>query len=96
MGLDVLVPRGAGCDVAVLLERLAAAGLPCAVVMVDNQLHPPGQPVGAGWRDLRLKTGAGTVSLKREAQGVRVVVFGNADEALLAAQRTIAAALEKV
>jgi len=93
MGLDLFVPCTSLQPVAPLLERLAASGLACSVLMVDGQLHPPRGPVPDGWRDLRLKTPAGTVSLKVREGGVAVVVFGNADAALAAAQRAIAAAL---
>jgi hypothetical protein len=93
MGLDVVVARTGPCPVAPLLERLAAAGLPCSVIMVDNALHAPNLPVKDDWRDVRLKTPAGTLSIKRRPDGIAVVVFGNADAALQAAQRTVADAL---
>ena len=45
------------------------------------------------WRDARLRTPAGVVTLRRVPSGVAVVVFGNADEPLRTAQRTIAQTL---
>jgi hypothetical protein len=94
MGLDLMVPRSDAVDVLQLLKKLAAAGLSASVLMVDGNLHPPQMPMPASWRDLRLKTPAGTVSLKRRPDGIAVVVFGNADAALLAVQKTIADALQ--
>ena len=93
MGLEVVVPRVASVGLAALLDRLAGAGLPSGLAMVDNVLQGPGATPPAVWRDVRLRTPAGVVTLRRVASGVAVVVFGNADEALRAAQRTIAETL---
>jgi hypothetical protein len=93
MGLEVVVPRVASVELAALLHRLGAAGLPSALAMVDNVLQGPGAIPPAVWRDARLRTPAGIVTLRRVPSGVAVVVFGNADEPLRAAQRTIAETL---
>jgi hypothetical protein len=93
MGLEVVVPRTASVGLASLLDRLAAAGLPSSLAMVDNVLQGPGATPPAAWRDVRLRTPAGVVTLRRVSSGVAVVVFGNADHALRDAQRTIAETL---
>jgi hypothetical protein len=93
MGLEVVVPRLASIELATLLDRLAAAGLPSALAMVDNVLQGPGAAPPASWRDVRLRTPAGVVTLRRVPTGVAVVVFGNAADALLSAQRTVAETL---
>jgi hypothetical protein len=93
VGLEVVVPRAAGLLLPALLERLGAAGLPCTIAMVDNVLQGPGATPPATWRDVRLRTPAGVVTLRRVSGGVAVVVFGNADDRLLAAQRTVAETL---
>lgn len=93
MGLEVVVPRVPSVGLATLLDRLAAAGLPSTLAMVDNVLQGPGATPPAAWRDARLRTPAGIVTLRRIPSGVAVVVFGNADEPLRAAQRTIAETL---
>jgi hypothetical protein len=93
MGLEVVVPRVSPVGLAMLLDRLAAAGLPSALAMVDNVLQGPGATPPAAWRDARLRTPAGVVTLRRVPSGVAVVVFGNADGPLQAAQRTIAETL---
>ena len=93
MGLEVVVPRVASVDLAAFLDRLGAAGLPTALAMVDNVLQGPGAIPPTVWRDARLRTPAGVVTLRRVPSGVAVVVFGNADEPLRAAQRTIAETL---
>jgi hypothetical protein len=93
MGLEVVVPRVAAVDIRALLDRLAEAGLPSTLAMVDNVLQGPGATAPATWRDVRLRTPAGMVTLRRIPSGVAVVVFGNAEAALRGAQRTIAETL---
>jgi len=93
MGLEVVVSRVASVELAALLDQLSAAGLPSALAMVDNVLQGPGAIPPAVWRDARIRTPAGVVTLRRIPSGVAVVVFGNADDALRAAQRTIAETL---
>ena len=51
--------------------------------MIDNQLVPPSAPPPAAWRDVRLKTPAGTIALKLDGTPVHLTVFGNADGPLL-------------
>jgi hypothetical protein len=93
MGLEVVVPRVASVELAVLVHQLGVAGLPSALAMVDNVLQGPGAIPPAVWRDARIRTPAGVVTLRCVPSGVAVVVFGNADDALRAAQRTIAETL---
>jgi len=76
-------------DLKTLLERLPGSSL----LMVDNQLVSPKVPPPSTWQDVRLKTPAGTVTLKRNGNRVSLTVFGNADEALLAMQKRIAEVL---
>ena len=84
MGLDVRV------DGPVTLERLR-----WPIVMIDGALVAPGAAVPDGWRELRLRTPAGMVTIARDAGGVRVVVFGNADAGLVAMQKQVAEALTR-
>ena len=93
MGLEVVVPRVAAVDIRVLLDRLTEAGLPSTLAMVDSVLQGPGATPPAAWRDVRLRTPAGMVTLRRIPSGVAVVVFGNAEDPLRAAQRTVAETL---
>jgi hypothetical protein len=93
MGMTIQVPGRGTPSLSQLLEKLAQANLPSSIIMIDNQLVSPKVPPPTTWRDVRLKTPAGTVSLKLEPAGVSVTVFGNADEKLVAAQQAIADAL---
>ena len=89
----MVVPRVASVEIPALLGRLADAGLPTTLAMVDNVLQGPGATPPTSWRDVRLRTPAGMVTLRRVPNGVAVVVFGNAEDPLRAAQRTIAETL---
>ncbi len=86
---QALVVDGAAPLVA-LLDRMAQAGAPAQIVMIDGALTMPGATPTVNWRDVRLRTSAGTIALKREGDSVSVVVFGNADAGTLAMQATIA------
>jgi precorrin isomerase len=94
MGLEIVVLRQGPCPLEPILARLEAAGIPASVVMMDNVLRAPKAPLPAAWRDARLRTPAGLVTLRRHPQGIAVVVFGNADSALQAVQRRVAEALQ--
>jgi hypothetical protein len=93
VGLEIVVPRVSPVSLPTLLERLAASGLPSTLAMVDNVLQGPGATPPAVWRDVRLRTPAGVVTLRRVPSGVAVIVFGNAEDPLRSAQRTIAETL---
>ena len=96
MGLEILVRRPSALPLAPLVDALAAAGLPSTVAMVDNVLQGPGSAPPAAWRDVRLRTPAGIVSLRRTPSGIAIVIFGNADVVLQTAQRTVAEAVRGV
>jgi hypothetical protein len=92
MGLDLTIARGEA-SLDALLAQLAQGAFSSTVMMLDGALVAPGAPAPTGWRDARLRTPGGTVAVKRTAAGYQVVVFGNADAALLAARDRVAEAL---
>jgi len=86
MGLDVMV-RGA----REIGE--AMADLPdCQIVIVDGNLVSPADAPPLRWNELRLRSPAGMVTVKRRGEMVAVVVFGNAGAELIATQQRVAAA----
>jgi hypothetical protein len=95
MGLEILVERPGPCRLQPVLDTLAAGGLPAVIAMVDNALRAPGAPPPDEWRDVRLRTPAGMVTLARRSLGVAVVVFGSADAALQDALRRVADAVRQ-
>ncbi len=60
-------------------ELLAARGLPVQLRMIDGELALPDQAPPEGWRELRLGTPGGRVTVRREPGGVALVVWGNAE-----------------
>jgi hypothetical protein len=93
MGLDLTVPCSAPPSLDALIVRLSDEGLACTVLMIDGALVHPQGPRPSVWREVRLRTPAGMATLSMRPGGVSVLVFGNADAALQAAQRRIADAL---
>jgi hypothetical protein len=93
VGLEIVVPRDRPLPLRPVLEALGAAGVPAVVAMADNALRAPTAPLPDEWRDVRLRTPAGMVTLRRQGGGIAVLVFGNADAALQAAQRAVADAV---
>jgi hypothetical protein len=90
MGLDVTVDRAAPLAFVPLLAKLAERGLPATIAMVDGQLHLPKAEPPATWRDVRLRTPAGMLTVRRDGARLSIVVFGNADDALQRAQQLLA------
>jgi hypothetical protein len=91
MGRELSVDGAVALDV--LLARLEAGGAPSQIVMIDGALTMPGARPPRDWGDIRLRTPSGTLALKRDGNRVAVVVFGNADAAMLEMQGKIATLL---
>jgi hypothetical protein len=73
--------------------RLAAAGVPVTMRMIDNLPAFPDEVPEPGWRELRLATGHGMVTLRQAAGRLSVVVWGNADGDLLRERDAIASVI---
>jgi hypothetical protein len=76
-----------------LTDVMADLGPSAAIVMVDGNLVMPSAPAPAVWNEVRLKTAAGMITLRRRGDDVALVVFGNATAELLMMRERIAAAL---
>jgi hypothetical protein len=50
--------------------------------MIDGELAFPDEEPVLAWQELRLGTPSGMVTLRREPDGIRLVTWGNADDAL--------------
>jgi hypothetical protein len=84
MGLELTVtyankPALAWAEVAALLARHA---FPVQLRMIDGELAFPDETPPDAWRELRLGTPGGMVSVRRDRQQVVLVVWGNADAGL--------------
>jgi hypothetical protein len=76
-----------------LRVRLAAAGVAVTMRMIDNLPAYADEVPEPGWRELRLTTGHGMVTLRQVAGRLSVVVWGNADGDLLRDRDTIASVI---
>jgi hypothetical protein len=74
-------------EISALLPR---RGLPVQVRMIDNELAFPDEVPPDTWRELRLGTPQGMVTLRQENHGVVLVTWGNAEPGLLQAWNALA------
>jgi precorrin isomerase len=93
MGLEAVAAGAASRSLPSIARALAEAGITAMIGMIDGALVTLGPPPERAWRDVRVRTPAGTLTLLKRGDDIAVVVFGNADEALLAMQARVATAL---
>lgn len=83
MGMERVVTFPAGEPAwPAVRDRIAAAGRAVQMRMIDNLPALPDEEPEEGWRELRVSLGGGMLTVRREVTRLRVVVWGNADEAL--------------
>jgi hypothetical protein len=73
-------------------SRLSGTRRTVEMRMIDNMPAYPDEEPPDDWKELRVTLGAGIVTVRREPGRVRVIVWGNADEALKADQEALARA----
>jgi hypothetical protein len=81
MGMDLKVIGEAPAWPA-LRDLLAGRGISVQLRMIDGQLAFPDEQPPADWKELRIGTVEGMITLRREADGIRLVIWGNADGSL--------------
>ncbi len=64
-------------------ERLFGCGEPGTIRMIDGMPAFPDETPEAGWRELRVGTAGGMVTVRRTDGGFAVIVWGNAEGELL-------------
>jgi hypothetical protein len=74
-------------EVGALLSRRR---FPVQLRMIDGELAFPDETPPAAWRELRLSTPQGMVTVRREPDRVVLVTWGNADAPLVEAWNAIA------
>jgi hypothetical protein len=75
---------------------LGERGSPVQLRMIDGDLAIPDEVPPEGWRELRLSTPQGMVTLRRENARIVLVTWGNADAALVQAWNGLVWALAEV
>jgi hypothetical protein len=81
MGMDqkVVFPPQNMPTWAQVADLLAQRMFPIQLRMIDGELAFPDETPPHDWRELRVGTSAGMVTLRREADGITLVIWGNAD-----------------
>jgi hypothetical protein len=91
MGLDQAVTFAPGKVPAysAVSELLARRGFPVQMRMIDGNLAFPDEMPEEPWRELRLATPQGMVTVRRDSERIVCVTWGNADAALLQAWNAV-------
>ncbi len=79
-----------------LRNALADRGIESALRMIDGLPALPDEEPPEEWRELRVGFAAGMVTLRREGDTLRCLIWGNADFALQAAWHTLAEVCQRV
>jgi hypothetical protein len=83
MGMDQTVTFAADVPAwPAVRGLLARGGFPVELRMIDGELAFPDEEPPEAWRELRLGTPQGMVTVRRDAGRVVCVTWGNADAAL--------------
>jgi hypothetical protein len=89
----VTFPRGSAPSWEALRDLLAARGFAVQLMMIDGELSFPDETPPPAWREVRVGTPGGMVTLRREADAVLCVTWGNADAPMRRAWNALAWAL---
>jgi hypothetical protein len=81
MGMDqkIVVPSDKIPTWPALVKCLAAKNFPIDLRMIDGELAFPDDLPPDTWRELRVGTSAGMITLRRDEVGITLVIWGNAD-----------------
>ncbi len=66
-----------------ILTQWQRAGIPVIVRMIDGQLAFPDEIPGDDWKEIRVSTPVGMLTLRRTDQRIASVIWGNADDELV-------------
>jgi hypothetical protein len=87
MGLDrtIRFPGGEAPSWEAIRAELARVGEPAPLRMIDGMPAFPDEAPEPSWRELRVGTAAGMVTVRRSGGALACVIWGSADAALTAA-----------
>ncbi len=87
MGMEQVVrfPRGTVPAWPEVQALLAGRGFPVLMRMIDGELAFPDEAPPETWREVRVGTAGGMVTVRREPDRVTCVTWGNADAGMLRA-----------
>lgn len=98
MGMDqkVIFPPEKTPSWPQLSELMAQKKCPLQMRMIDGELAFPDETPPETWRELRVGTPAGMITLRRDPDGITLVVWGNADDKMRDAWATLASAIAEL
>ncbi len=91
MGMEQFVRfDGSPPEWTAVRDALAGRGQSFQVCMIDGELAFPDEQPQESWRELRLRTPHGMITVRREADRVVLVTWGNADANLIECRNVLA------
>jgi hypothetical protein len=84
MGMDqkVIFPTEKTPTWPALQSFFAAKDVALQLRMIDGELAFPDETPPDAWRELRIGTSSGMITLRRDPDGITLVTWGNADQAM--------------
>jgi len=81
MGMDnkVQFPQAKAPTWAALQSFFAAKNETLQLRMIDGELAFPDETPADNWRELRVGTPSGMITMRRDPDGITLVIWGNAD-----------------
>lgn len=76
-----------------IVEAVAMSGVRLELRMIDGELAFPDETPPQNWRELRVAAKGGMITLRRDPDGITLVIWGNADANTRQASEAIASAL---
>ena len=76
-----------------IAEALTARKFPLQMRMIDGELAFPDEAPPKNWRELRVGGPGGMITLRRDPDGITLVIWGNADEKLREGWNALASAI---
>jgi hypothetical protein len=98
MGLEIRIRTSDESPIAwpSVRDRLIELGDTPRLTMIDGELAFPDEEPPSAWRELRIGLIGGMVTVRRLPDGVAVVVWGNADAALIRSWKMAALAIAEI
>lgn len=81
---------------AAVRDFLSQRGFPLQMGTIDGELAFPDEQPSDGWRELRLRTPQGMVTVRRAGERLAFVTWGNADAPMLQAWNALVWAFAEV
>ncbi len=98
MGMEhkVNIARSTAIVWTELTAQCTARAFPLQLRMIDGELAFPDETPPHDWRELRVSTSGGMITLRRDNEAIGVVVWGNADDAMRQAWNALTLVLARV